>query len=65
MFERFYRGDASRVRHHRGASGLGLAIVHQIVLTHGGWILGDNAPSGGARFELRLPRYRDGHTQTA
>jgi two-component system phosphate regulon sensor histidine kinase PhoR len=56
MFERFYRGDASRVRYHRGASGLGLAIVQQIVLTHGGWILGDNAPSGGARFELRLPR---------
>jgi two-component system phosphate regulon sensor histidine kinase PhoR len=56
MFERFYRGDASRARHHRGASGLGLAIVQQIVLTHGGWILGDNAPNGGARFELRLPR---------
>jgi two-component system phosphate regulon sensor histidine kinase PhoR len=56
MFERFYRGDASRARHHRGASGLGLAIVQQIVLSHGGWILGDNAPDGGARFELRLPR---------
>ncbi|MBM5815421.1 MAG: HAMP domain-containing histidine kinase [Cyanobacteria bacterium K_Offshore_surface_m2_239] len=56
MFERFYRGDASRFRHHRGASGLGLAIVQQIILTHGGWILGENAPSGGARFELRLPR---------
>ncbi|MFN9546053.1 MAG: sensor histidine kinase [Cyanobacteriota bacterium] len=56
MFERFYRGDASRSRHHRGASGLGLAIVQQIVLSHGGWILGDNAPHGGARFELRLPR---------
>jgi two-component system phosphate regulon sensor histidine kinase PhoR len=56
MFERFYRGDASRARHHRGASGLGLAIVQQIVLSHGGWILGDNSPDGGARFELRLPR---------
>ena len=56
MFERFYRGDASRARHHRGASGLGLAIVQQIVLTHGGWISGDNATGGGARFELRLPR---------
>jgi two-component system phosphate regulon sensor histidine kinase PhoR len=59
MFERFYRGDSARVRHHRGASGLGLAIVQQIILTHGGWILGDNAPSGGARFEVRLPRHRD------
>lgn len=55
MFERFYRGDTSRYRHHRGASGLGLAIVQQIVLAHGGWVLGDNDPTGGARFELRLP----------
>ncbi|MEY4353362.1 MAG: hypothetical protein RLZZ609_1603 [Cyanobacteriota bacterium] len=56
MFERFYRGDASRFRHQRGGSGLGLAIVQQIVLTHGGWVLGENDPSGGARFEIRLPR---------
>lgn len=55
MFERFYRGDTSRYRHHRGASGLGLAIVQQIVLAHGGWVLGENDPTGGARFEIRLP----------
>jgi two-component system phosphate regulon sensor histidine kinase PhoR len=55
MFERFYRGDTSRYRHHRGASGLGLAIVQQIVLAHGGWVLGENDPMGGARFEIRLP----------
>jgi len=56
MFERFYRGDASRARHQRGTSGLGLAIVQQIVVTHGGSVLGENSPSGGARFEVRLPR---------
>ena len=55
MFERFYRGDASRFRQHRGGSGLGLAIVQQIVLAHGGLIFGANHPSGGARFEVRLP----------
>lgn len=55
MFERFYRGDASRFRQQRGGSGLGLAIVQQIILTHGGWVFGDNASHGGARFELRLP----------
>lgn len=55
MFERFYRGDSSRFRHQRGGSGLGLAIVQQIILTHGGWVFGDNASNGGARFELRLP----------
>lgn len=56
MFERFYRGDVSRARHQRGTSGLGLAIVQQIVLTHGGSVLGENSPNGGARFEVRLPR---------
>jgi two-component system phosphate regulon sensor histidine kinase PhoR len=55
MFERFYRGDISRCRGQRGASGLGLAIVQQIILTHGGWIFGENAVGGGARFVLRLP----------
>lgn len=55
MFERFYRGQASRVRHQRAGSGLGLAIVQQIILTHGGWVLGENHPRGGARFEIRLP----------
>lgn len=55
MFQRFYRGDASRFRYQRAGSGLGLAIVQQIVLTHGGWIYGENALRGGARFEVRLP----------
>jgi two-component system phosphate regulon sensor histidine kinase PhoR len=55
MFERFYRGDTSRFRGQRGASGLGLAIVQQIAISHGGRILGENSSDGGARFELRLP----------
>lgn len=55
MFDRFYRGDTSRYRQHRGGSGLGLAIVQQIALAHGGWVFGENNSKGGARFELRLP----------
>lgn len=55
MFDRFYRGDSSRYRQHRGGSGLGLAIVQQIALAHGGWVFGENDSRGGARFELRLP----------
>ena len=55
MFDRFYRGDSSRYRQHRGGSGLGLAIVQQIALAHGGWVFGENDNRGGARFELRLP----------
>lgn len=56
MFERFYRGDPSRVRSQRTGSGLGLAIVEQIALTHGGRVQGRNHPGGGAVLELVLPK---------
>ena len=56
MFERFYRGDPSRVRSQRAGSGLGLAIVQQIAVTHGGRIQGRNHPQGGAVMELVLPK---------
>ena len=55
LFERFYRGDPSRVRSRRGGSGLGLAIVQQIALTHGGRVQAGNHSDGGARMELLLP----------
>jgi two-component system phosphate regulon sensor histidine kinase PhoR len=55
MFERFYRGDPSRVRSQRSGSGLGLAIVQQIALTHGGRIQASNHPGGGAQLDLILP----------
>jgi two-component system phosphate regulon sensor histidine kinase PhoR len=55
MFERFYRGDPSRVRSDRGGSGLGLSIVQQIAVTHGGRIQAANHPDGGAVIELLLP----------
>jgi two-component system sensor histidine kinase MprB len=52
VFDRFYRGSGARGR---PGSGLGLAIVRQVAETHGGTIAVDEAPGGGARFELRLP----------
>lgn len=39
-------------------SGLGLSIVHAIVTQHGGTLEIGDAPIGGARFVLRLPRAR-------
>ena len=45
-FERFYRADASRSRHH-GGSGLGLAIVDATVRAHGGTVAITTAPGAG------------------
>jgi len=54
LFERFFRGDASRNRS-VGGSGLGLAIVKQWVEAHGGRVWAENRPEGGARFTFWVP----------
>ena len=54
MFERFWRGDASRTRASGGA-GLGLAIARGFVEAQGGRIWAENRPEGGARFAFTLP----------
>jgi two-component system OmpR family sensor kinase len=53
-FERFYRADRSRSRHH-GGSGLGLAIVHAIVTTHGGTVELTSTEGSGATARVSLP----------
>lgn len=52
VWERLYRGDASRSE--RGL-GLGLSLVRVIIEAHGGQVALRNRPEGGAIFELRLP----------
>jgi len=55
IFDRFVRLDEARTRDSGGA-GLGLAITREIVGAHGGEVGVDDAPGGGARFVVRLPR---------
>ena len=52
VWERLYRGDASRSE--RGL-GLGLSLVRVIAEAHGGRVALANGPQFGAVFELRLP----------
>ncbi|MGF1609671.1 MAG: PAS-domain containing protein [Kiloniellales bacterium] len=37
-------------------TGVGLSVCHAMVSAHGGSIVVDEAPGGGARFRVRLPR---------
>jgi two-component system OmpR family sensor kinase len=52
-FDRFWQADEARVG---SGAGLGLAIVAAVAAEHGGAAEAANAPGGGARFTLRLPR---------
>lgn len=54
VFERFWRGDKQAARS-EGRSGLGLAIVAQIVADHHGSVFVDEAPGGGSIFTVLLP----------
>lgn len=45
----------------RTGTGLGLAICRQLARELGGDVAVDDAPEGGARFELRLPSAPPGH----
>ena len=51
-FERFYRGDRSRTG---AGSGLGLSIVRELALAHGGSALAENLSPRGARVSVILP----------
>jgi signal transduction histidine kinase len=53
VFDRFVRLDEARSRDD-GGSGLGLAIVRDTVRAHGGSVTVEDAPTGGARFVVRI-----------
>jgi len=54
IFQKFFRGKASEKV--PGGTGLGLAVVQEIVNAHGGKISLEKGASGGTRFIVELPR---------
>ncbi|MGO9340674.1 MAG: heavy metal sensor histidine kinase [Terracidiphilus sp.] len=54
VFDRFFRADPARSRN-SGGVGLGLAIVQQISLMHGGQVKIDSNPGAGTRASILLP----------
>ena len=59
IFSRFYRVDKARSRE-AGGSGLGLSIVHDAVVRHGGTVEALRRSEKGARFVVRFPVYSEG-----
>jgi len=54
VFKPFFRGESSR-NAKTGGVGLGLPIVQDIVLAHGGQVWLDVSPQGGLRVVIDLP----------
>ncbi len=51
VFDKFFRGSSGTP-----GAGLGLAICRGIVASHGGSIVAENRPTGGAVFRIALPQ---------
>jgi signal transduction histidine kinase len=55
LFDRFYQVDRARTRGSQMHSGLGLAIVRELVQAHGGEVSVQSSRDGGTVFTVRLP----------
>jgi signal transduction histidine kinase len=53
LFQRFHRIEGARGRTHEG-SGIGLAMVHELVRLHGGRVTATSTPSVGTTFTVEL-----------
>lgn len=54
IFNRFYRSPDPRAHAHEG-SGIGLALVRELVHLHGGSVQARNRTRGGTRMTVRIP----------
>jgi signal transduction histidine kinase len=55
LFERFHRIEGARSRSHEG-SGIGLALIQELVRLHGGDVRVASRLGAGTTFEARIPR---------
>jgi len=56
IFERFYQANSQSTKHHKGkGTGLGLALVREIVEAHRGKVTVRSSPGNGTAFKIRLP----------
>ena len=63
IFDRFVRGTESKARRIRG-TGIGLAMVRQIVRAHGGEVDVVSEPGQGSVFTIRLPFATPAHERS-
>jgi signal transduction histidine kinase len=54
LFERFHRIQSAQARTHEG-SGIGLALVQELVKLHGGSIVAASTPGQGTTFTVEIP----------
>ncbi|MGH2386656.1 MAG: ATP-binding protein [Chloroflexota bacterium] len=54
LFERFYRVRGAHARTHEG-TGIGLALVEELIRLHGGTIRAASAPGAGSVFTVTIP----------
>ena len=54
VFERFHRGSTPQARSNEG-SGIGLALVKELVGLHGGSVTVDSQPGTGSTFTVSIP----------
>ena len=55
LFERFWRAEGARSRTHEG-TGIGLALVQELVKLHGGVVGAESVEGQGSRFKVALQR---------
>lgn len=58
IFDRFYRVDKARSRA-AGGTGLGLPIVRDTAVRHGGYVTAAQRPMGGTLFSVLLPLWKE------